>query len=114
MHWHECPFCAIRYGTGTSVAPGRTCRNCGWEAPGKSGEDQRAVAKMERDDVFKEIERQAKKRRAQVLHTCRVCGKRLKNEHGRVQHERQAHTPEKLAAVKPIRELLDTLKEPKP
>jgi len=35
-HYHECPTCAERYGTGTKVEPGHRCRNCGWEAPRES------------------------------------------------------------------------------
>ena len=35
-HFHECPNCAIAYGTGTKVEPGYKCRNCDWVAPSKS------------------------------------------------------------------------------
>lgn len=48
MHWHECPHCAVRFGTGTLVAPGKTCRHDGWKAPGKKGDDYRAAAQMAR------------------------------------------------------------------
>lgn len=48
MFWHECPHCAQRFGTGTSVAPGGNCRNCGWDAPGQPGDDMRAADDLER------------------------------------------------------------------
>lgn len=48
MFWHECPTCAVAFGTGTSVAPGGKCRNCGWHAPGKPGDDMRAADEMDR------------------------------------------------------------------
>jgi flavoprotein len=35
-HMHECPKCAIAYGTGTKVVPGEKCRNCEWVAPAHS------------------------------------------------------------------------------
>lgn len=35
-HMHECPHCAVRFGTGTKVVPGERCRNCDWVAPAKS------------------------------------------------------------------------------
>lgn len=50
LFWHECPTCAISFGTGTSVAPGGKCRNCGWNAPGKPGDDLRAADKSDQDE----------------------------------------------------------------
>lgn len=58
MFWHECPTCAVKFGTGTSVAPGANCRNCGWLAPGQRGDDMRAA-----DARDKQLEARRKPRR---------------------------------------------------
>ena len=48
-HWHECPHCKEKFGTGTLTAPGHGCKHSKkpwhpkWKAPGDQGDDQRAV-----------------------------------------------------------------------
>lgn len=81
-HWHECPTCRVSFGTGTSVAPGRTCRHCGWLAPGEIGEDNvKARAEMTRNEPTKD---RSDKR-------CLICGKWFKTARARNQHREAKH-----------------------
>lgn len=36
--WYECPNCDFG-GNPPKVAPGFKCHHCGWQAPGKQGDD---------------------------------------------------------------------------
>ena len=88
-HWHECPHCAVRFGTGTSVAPGGRCRNCGWQAPGEHGDDRRAVKAAER------AEREERRRKeAKNPFPCPYCDRRLKTPAGRGEHVQKLHAEE--------------------
>lgn len=90
-YWHECPSCAVEFGTGTKVAPGRKCRNCDWKAPGTPGED---LTKARRDTEESWIEKDLKaQKQARKLAecTCKFCKKVFTTPHGRAEHERQKH-----------------------
>jgi len=94
-HWHECPSCAVAFGTGTLVAPGRKCRNCDWKAPGVPGED---LEKARRATEAFEIEAEArveKQARKLAERTCKFCKKVFGTPHGRAEHERQKHKARK-------------------
>lgn len=77
--WVECnsPGCQFG-GNPIKVAPGEACRHCGVIAPSRRGSDV-AYAQLS-------------------LRTCRMCGKVLGNEQGRVQHERDKHLRQKIEA----------------
>lgn len=85
MHWHECPTCAVAFGTGTSVAPGRKCRNCGWTAPGEKGDDQRAA-----DDFDKQKE-WSKKPRNRGPWGCPYCDMSFGSAKARMAHVTKKH-----------------------
>lgn len=90
-HWHECPTCAVRYGTGTLVAPGQKCRNCDWIAPGQRGDDVHAAERDLDWESVQEQQRAEKKARALSERTCRYCNKVFKQPHGRKHHEQSVH-----------------------
>lgn len=97
-HWHECPDCAVSFGTGTLVAPGEKCRHDGWQAPGQKGDDRRAARQDHKDEEWQEFNSEWRKLRAQdktrrrnVLRTCRKCGKKLKSTQARKAHEKDKH-----------------------
>ena len=92
-HWHECPTCAISFGTGTSVAPGGNCRNCGWRAPGDRGDDARAAKRL--DDVRSKSKiDERKKKEARFKFCCPYCDRKLKNPSARGQHVQSSHREE--------------------
>jgi len=71
MHWHECPNCERKFGTGTKVAPGCDCRNCGWRAPGKKGDDHRQAYRRENEN---KAERWRANIAAKNFQLCGRCG----------------------------------------
>lgn len=95
-HWVECWTCAERFGgNGTKVPPGTNCRNCGWLAPGKLGDD---VRQGKRDLEWERIETEAKearraeeKRRVLAARTCPHCKRVLGSKAGREQHVASVH-----------------------
>ena len=91
--WHECPTCKISYGTGTSVAPGGNCRNCGWKAPGSPGDDRRSVEAMKRKQVAQKIAKQ-KARERYFEYECPYCDRKFKNPFNRGQHVKKVHDEE--------------------
>lgn len=100
MFWHECPTCAISFGTGTSVAPGGTCRNCGWHAPGQKGDDLRAA-----DEMDKRLEATRKPRRRGDWE-CPYCDmsfatKQARGAHVSKKHQEQ-HESERRPLPKPV------------
>ena len=88
-HWHECPHCAVAFGTGTSVAPGGQCRNCGWDAPGEAGDDRRAVAAWDRTQEKRRQFREAKR-----IYPCPYCPRRFTTSEGRGKHVNRIHAEE--------------------
>lgn len=100
MHWHECPNCAVRFGTGTSVAPGTKCRNCDWVAPGERGDDVRKVREWAREERAEAsrlaAEKAAKKsaKEAQFEFECPYCERRFFNPAARGQHVNRLHQAE--------------------
>ncbi len=90
-HWHECPDCSVRYGTGTLVPPGCNCRNCDWRAPGQRGDDERA-AKAQLDAEAKQAAADAVNKAARLkLRTCGCHGKVFKTITARQHHEANVH-----------------------
>lgn len=90
-YWHECPTCRHRYGTGTKVAPGHRCRNCGWRVPGQAGSD---IARAATDIAVAqnlEAERVAKRVARRQARRCRFCNRMLRTPEGRAQHEATVH-----------------------
>lgn len=89
MHWHECPTCAVAYGTGTSVAPGGTCRNCGWDAPGNRGDDMRAADEADKQEW-------SKKPRNRGDWECPYCDMSFATKSARGGHVSKKHAPQHL------------------
>jgi hypothetical protein len=73
--WHECPNCDFG-GNPPKVAPGCTCRHCGWEAPGERGDDIRNANAIEQPEPRT---------------TCRECGREFADANSCFQHERDKH-----------------------
>lgn len=88
-HWHECPTCAAMYGgNGTKVAPGETCLNCGWDAPGERGDDMRAAG------FESEKEKRARWRQAvadKAFMRCNDCGASFIDFDTLIDHEIKRH-----------------------
>src|SRR5512146_528002 len=79
LSWHECPSPGCQFGGNpVKVPPGGKCLHCGWQAPGKEGDNpggahrHTSIAQPKRD-------------------TCKTCGKKFKTEQGRAMHEREVH-----------------------
>lgn len=85
MFWHECPTCAVRFGTGTTVAPGAKCRNCGWLAPGQKGDDMRAADEMDRQMEA------PRKRHRRGPWECPYCDRSFADKQARGAHVNKKH-----------------------
>lgn len=94
-HWHECPDCAVRFGTGTSVPPGGTCHNCGWEAPGERGDDRRAADLLDRRLRAQEAAKRAKRER-HFEFECPYCERKFRTPADRGRHVAAVHEAEHL------------------
>jgi hypothetical protein len=91
QYWPECPTCAERFGTGTKVPPGRTCKNCGRTAPGEAGSDQEAAkVYLAAQDAAEadELRLKAEKRAAR---TCPYCKWLFTSRAGMTQHMAMKH-----------------------
>lgn len=94
MFWHECPTCKVSFGTGTSVAPGGKCRNCGWAAPGKPGDDMRQADEFE-----------AKHTRKPKRHgpwECPYCEMSFASKRSRGDHVSKKHGSQHMEERKPL------------
>jgi len=96
MFWHECPTCAMEFGTGTKVAPGGTCRNCGWHAPGDSGDDMRAA------DEFDRKKETALKPRRRGPWECPYCDMSFAGKQARGAHVSKKHTQQHTLERRPL------------
>lgn len=90
-YWEECPNCAISFGTGTKVAPGDTCRHCGWLAPGKRGSDTRRASQDQRMKADRSAIGQKQKEAQALKRRCLLCNKSFGSTNARQHHERDVH-----------------------
>lgn len=94
FHWHECPHCAVLFGTGTSVAPGRTCRrHPDWRAPGEVGDDERAAHMADEDAERVRINKVKQRaiKEASFNYPCPYCARRFQTPLGRGKHVQSKH-----------------------
>lgn len=103
--WVACSSPGCQFGGNpVKVAPGSKCRHCGVRAPGQPGSDVRYARQ---DEIQREMDAEkAAERKAHKLktRTCRLCGKVLGNEQGRVNHERDKHGATKFKIEEPTTE----------
>ena len=90
--WTECSSPGCQFGGNpVKVAPGETCRHCGVRAPGSVGEDIQYARQDEQRRAEEAATAERKRKHRLALRTCPKCGKMLKNEQGRVNHDRDFH-----------------------
>ena len=92
-NWHDCPNCV--YGDNArKVAPGCTCWECGWEAPGRKGDDISKAREAEAVRFASELAEEDERKKRRALRTCDVCrhvfpNKESMQKHRSVMHKRR-------------------------